>query len=98
VEVTFEPEGFLGDSFHAAVGTTNRLGRTSPIIPKEHRATPETPPGLALGLYKVKISKKVDGSEQIPSRYNSETILGQEVSFEDKAMLNNRIRFSLTSK
>lgn len=97
-EVVFEPESFLGDEFHTAVGTTNRMGFASPLVPKENRPTPETPPGLPLGLYKVRISKVVNGAEQIPARYNTETTLGQQVAFDDPAMANNRVALRLTSK
>jgi hypothetical protein len=97
-QVTFEPESFLGDEMRTAVGETNRFGMVSPIIPKEERPTPDTPPGLPFGLYKVRISKVVGGSEQIPARYNVETVLAQQVSFDDQAMLNNRVRFELSSK
>lgn len=97
-EVTFEPETFLGDEMHPAVATTNPYGMVSPILPKEKRTSPDAPPGLPYGLYKVRVSKMVGGKEQIPSRYNTETILGQQVSSDDPAMLNNRMIFQLKSK
>ncbi len=97
-QVTFEPESFLGDEVQTAVGVSNRFGKVSPVIPKDQRPSPETPPGLALGLYKVRISKMVGGREQIPSQYNTATIFGQQVAFDDPAMLNNRVVFELSNK
>lgn len=97
-QVTFEPESFLGDELRTAIGTTNRFGKTSPTIPKEDRPTPESPAGLPFGLYKVRISKADGGRERIPPRYNAETVLGQEVSFDVPAIINNQVIFRLKSK
>ncbi len=97
-EVVFEPEGFLGDGLPTAIGTTNRFGMASPSVPKEKRPTPDSPPGLPLGLYKVRISKMVSGKEMIPSRYNTETTLGQQVSYDDPAIAGNNVVFSLDTK
>jgi hypothetical protein len=93
-EVVFEPEAFLGSDIQAGSGTTNRFGIATPVIPKEKRPTPDTPPGLALGLYKVRITK---GGE-IPSRYNSETVLGQQLSSDELSLQNNSVQFDLESK
>jgi hypothetical protein len=97
-QVTFEPESFLGDEIGTAIGVSNRFGKASPVIPKDQRPSPDTPPGLPLGLYKVRISKVVGGQEQIPAQYNTATILGQQVAFDDPAMVNNRVVFDLSSK
>jgi hypothetical protein len=56
------------------------------------------PSGAHFGLYKVRISKIVNGKESIPSRYNSETILGQEISYDDPALKKLGIVYALTSK
>ncbi len=94
-EVVFEPESFLGDSIEAAEGKVSSSGSVSPVIPKDKRPTPQTPPGLRLGLYKVRISKIVGGKETVPARYNAQTTLGQEVSADDPAMNQDQIVFKL---
>lgn len=97
--VTFEPESFLGDDIKTAIGTTTLYGRVSPSIPKENRPSPDTPSGLQLGLYRVRVSKKTSGGEErIPAKYNSETILGQQVAADDPAVINRGIRFKLNSR
>jgi hypothetical protein len=96
--VTFEPESFLGDEIKTAVGTTNPFGDVSPSIPKEQRAGPKVPGGAHFGLYRVRISKIVDGKETIPAKYNTDTILGQEVSYDDPAMKRMNMTFALKSK
>jgi hypothetical protein len=95
--VTFEPEPFLGDEIKAAVGVTNPFGDAAPTIPKEQRPDPKLPGGIHLGLYKVRISKMVNGKETIPARYNAETTLGQEVSNDDPAVQRMNMTFDLKS-
>jgi hypothetical protein len=95
--VTLEPEAFLGDEVIAAVGVTSQFGDASPSIPKEQRPDPTLPGGAHFGLYKVRVSKMVNGKETIPARYNAETTLGQEVSYDDPGMKSNNIRFVLKS-
>ena len=71
--VTFEPETFLGSEVKPAAGTTGK-GGTAAI-----RVIGGDVPGVACGLYKVKITcDKV----AIPPKYNTETTLGQEVSLD----------------
>jgi hypothetical protein len=95
--VTFEPEPFLGSEIKAAVGVTNPFGDAAPTIPKEQRPDPKLPGGVHLGLYKVRISKMVNGKETIPSRYNADTTLGQEVSDDDPAVQRMNMTFALKS-
>ncbi len=95
--ITFEPEGFLEGVLQEASDVTSMGGTAAPTIPKEKRPTDDTPPGIQVGLYKVKITAG-DGSGSIPTKYNTETILGQEVSKDDPSILNNKVRFSLTTK
>ena len=94
-EVVFEPESFLGGEIEKAVGVADSSGTVSPVIPKDQRPTPQTPPGLRLGLYKVRISKIVGGKETVPARYNADTTLGQEVSADDPSMNQSQIVFKL---
>ncbi|MGA2619937.1 MAG: hypothetical protein ABSF26_20165 [Thermoguttaceae bacterium] len=72
--VTLEPEPWLGPSYHASTSTTNAGGCaiTSPTLAAY--------PGIYVGVYRVKISKKVGGQETIPERYNEKTVLGREVA------------------
>jgi len=72
--VTFEPEPFLGSSYRAHQGQTNAQGSVNldPDLPNY--------PGIYVGLYRVRISKKVDGKETLPARYNTETELGREIA------------------
>jgi hypothetical protein len=96
--VTFEPEPFLGDNFKAAVGETSAGGAVSPSIPKDQRPTLQTPPGLQVALYRIRVSKQSGGKETIPAKYNAETILGQQISPDDPAVASQKVRFALTSK
>jgi hypothetical protein len=95
--VTFEPEPFLGDEIKTAIGATNPFGDVAPTIPKEQRPDPKLPGGIHLGLYKVRISKMVNGKETIPTRYNAQTTLGQEVSDDDPAVRRMNMAFALKS-
>jgi hypothetical protein len=96
--VTYEPEPFLGDAMKTASGITSDLGSTEVIIPKEDRPGADWPPGVQYGLFKVRISKEVNGSETIPAKYNKETILGQQISNDDPAVSSQNIKFELTTK
>ena len=93
--VTFEPESFLGDEIKPASCVTDFFGGGGATIAKEDRPAPTSPPGMHLGLYKVRISKIGGGKETIPAKYNTQTVLGQEVTNE---ITNSRIVYELTSK
>lgn len=92
--VTFEPEPFLGEAFHAAVGVTGPDGVCLPMLPPEHQLRANVP-GTPTGFYRVRISKMVNGREIIPERYNSNTELGQEVA-NMAAGIREGIQFRLT--
>ncbi len=96
--VTFEPEAFLGDSIKAAVGQTGMAGSFRPKIPKSERPSPDSPPGIQAGFYRIKVSKQQGGKEMIPARYNTETTLGQQVSKDDFAVVNKKLIYRLKSK
>jgi len=96
--VTFEPESFLGDDIKAAVATTDMFGTGSPTIPKDQRPDPTAPPGVQVGVYRVKISKLQGGKETIPAIYNTETILGQEVAMDVGEIANRRVVYAMKSK
>jgi hypothetical protein len=72
--VTFDPEPFLGPAYQPYSGVTNQEGNANLKGPDEKF------PGIYVGLYRVRISKKVNGKETIPARYNTETILGKEIA------------------
>jgi hypothetical protein len=97
VKITFEPEEFLGDVIRGAEATTNIVGTATPVIPPDQQGE-DQPTGMDPGLYKVRFSLLVDGKETIPVKYNSETIVGQEVSVDDPAISNNRVQYNLKSK
>ena len=96
--MTYEPEPFLGDEIKPAQGTTSPYGDGSATIAKEDRPDPTTPSGMQLGIYKVKISKKVGDKEMVPAKYNENTILGQEVAPNVRAIANNSVVYALTTK
>ncbi len=96
--VTFEPETFLGSEIQAGSGPTDTIGAAYPRIPKDKRPTPDTPPGLQLGFYRVKVSKLVNGKESIPAIYNEHTTLGQQIAPDDPALIKQKIEFKLKSQ
>ncbi len=96
-EVVFEPEPFLGEEVKKASGTTNQFGDVAPTIAPEDKPDPKLPGGVHFGLYKVRVSKQANGRETIPAHYNTETILGQEVAYDDPAIKNNNMAFALKS-
>ena len=96
--VTFEPEPALGESIKPAIATTNQTGSGRASIPKEQRPDPTSPPGMHIGMYRVKVSKMVGGKELIPAKYNTDTILGQEVAPDVSEIANNRVIYTLSTK
>lgn len=96
--VTFQPEAFLGDSLKAAVAVTNGYGRGGATIPKDQRPDPTWPPGVQIGLYRVQVSKIVNGKETIPAKYNGNTVLGQEVAPDVAEIANRNVSYVLNSK
>jgi hypothetical protein len=72
--VTYDPEPFLGPSYHAHQGQTASNGAA--VLNPECKGYP----GVYVGLYRVRVSKVVGGEEIIPKRYNVETVLGREAA------------------
>lgn len=95
--VTFDPEPIFDDLLQPAIGVTSG-GAVSPTVPKEKRVPADAPPGMRVGLYRVRVSKMANGAETIPARYNKETTLGQQVSADDPAIKGQRVKYALTSK
>jgi hypothetical protein len=96
-KITFEPESFLGDQIKPGFGDCTS-GAAMITIPKDQRPQKDMPPGVQLGLYRVKVSKRVNGQETIPAKYNTETTLGQQISPDDPAIAGQKMRFQLTTK
>ncbi len=90
--VTYEPESFLGSSYHSHQGKTDVTG-----IAQLDPELPDFPGSIYVGLYRVRISKKVDGKETIPARYNTETELGREIATDIRDSRGN-LMFRLKSK
>jgi hypothetical protein len=97
-KVVFEPEPFLGDEIKAASSTTNSHGDVSPVVAKEDRPDPSVPGGIYFGFYRVRITRPdQNGKESIPARYNTDTTLGYEVSYDNPAFSRGH-EFALKSK
>jgi hypothetical protein len=73
-DVKFVPEPFLGASLTTGTGTTDASGLA--VISQPSRGGDDPNTGMSPGFYRVEITK---GGE-IPAKYNSETILGQEIA------------------
>jgi hypothetical protein len=75
--VTLVPEKFMGPAFKPASAVTD-VGGTAPLQVEGFYK------GLVpMGYYRVEVSKKnAAGQETIPARYNTQTVLGQEVAPE----------------
>jgi hypothetical protein len=76
--VRFVPEKFLGEKGEVASGETNEKGEATIGTPPIGSQT-EFSAGVAPGFYRVEINKRGAG---IPSKYNTETVLGQEVAID----------------
>jgi len=96
-EVVYETEPYLSDSIASAKGKTNKFGRASMSIPMEHRPRSDSPPGMQFGLYRVRITMTEGDQQILPSRFNTESTLGQEISNQD-AGYQSRIVYRLKSK
>jgi hypothetical protein len=89
--VKFVPEKFLGDNLKVATGKTDAHGMAMLSIPATSGDGPRLPPGVAPGFYRVEITKV---GEDIPAKYNTETVFGQEVAIDAKG-IQQGIKFDL---
>lgn len=87
-EVTFQPPEFFGGQVESATAVTDPNGLARPTQPGQ--------PGLYLGSYTVHISKKENGAEAIPERYNSQSEIGVEVC-RDGREITTEFDFALKS-
>ncbi len=78
-EVRLVPEEFLGEGMKVAVATgkTDEGGSAMVSVPTSGART--DPEGLPPGFYRVEITK---AGLDIPAKYNTETVLGTEISQE----------------
>jgi hypothetical protein len=90
--VTYEPEEFLQPPLESSSGVTAENGYA------EVAGQDPNYPGLYLGLYRVRISKMVDGRETIPARYNTETILAKEIAPDAPSTSERWLVFELESR
>lgn len=73
--VALTPEKFMGPAFKPATGVTDANGRAS------LQTQGAKVPGLQCGFFRVEVSKKDGGGkETVPTRYNSQSVLGLEVA------------------
>ena len=78
-QVRLVPESFLGESVKPAIGETDESGLAGLSVAD----APGGARGVQPGMYRVEISKKDGaGKELIPDKYNSKSVLGQEVSLQ----------------
>ena len=88
--VIFEPEKFLGPDVKEGKGITNSSGRCMIAAPP---ANPNDPPNtMAPGFYRIKVTKE---GEDIPAKYNTDTILGQEVANGNPKMREGTLLYNL---
>jgi hypothetical protein len=79
-EVKFVPEEFLGEAMQqsaVATGKTDQNGATPLSVGVSGKQF--DPEGVPPGLYRVEITKP---GLDIPAKYNTQTVLGHEVSYE----------------
>jgi len=86
-EVKFVPEDFWA---RVASGHGHDRQHRNGLILQPKQGESDTAPGMSPGFYRVEITK---GTE-IPAKYNTETILGQEVA-TDVAGISSRLVFEL---
>jgi hypothetical protein len=87
--VKFVPEGFLGTGLVVGTGTTDKQGLAS--ISQPSRGGDDPAENMCSGFYRVEITK---GSE-IPAKYNTATILGEEVAFDALNLGKGPLKFEL---
>jgi hypothetical protein len=74
-EIKYVPEDFLGPGLTTGTGKTDSNGNATISQPSRGAGDPDH--GMSPGFYRIEITKPGD---DIPSKYNTETVLGQEVA------------------
>jgi hypothetical protein len=91
--VTLVPEKFMGPSVKPATAVTDNEG--TGFFKTEGSEYVQ----VALGYYRVQVSKNVQGKEVIPAKYNTQTVLGQEISPDVEGRgSTNTVRLRLTGR
>jgi hypothetical protein len=92
--VTLVPEKFMGPAFKPASAVTDPNGTAPLQVEGAYNGL------VPMGYYRVEVSKKnAGGQESIPARYNTQTILGQEVAPEgEERGGGGTIKLRLTGK
>ena len=89
--VTLEPEKFLADALKTASGVTSAVGQTT------LSGADEKFPGIYPGVYRVRISRIVDGKETVPKKFNTDSRLGKEMA-SDIREPGRLVEFQLKSR
>jgi hypothetical protein len=91
--VSLTPEKFLGAEMKGASGKSDSDGRVRLQVAGQEL------PGVPPGIYRIEVSlKDAGGQETIPSRYNTETVLGKQIGVAKVVNPNaNSIILRLTS-
>ena len=88
-EVKFVPESFLGPALTVGTGTTDAKGQA--MVSQPSRGGDDPNVGMCPGYYRVEITK---GSE-IPEKYNTATILGEEIAGDAIKLASGPLTFEL---
>jgi hypothetical protein len=84
--VTLVPEDFMKSVAQPATGITDSLGVAAPVIKKDELD------GAHFGLYRIEISKKdSSGRELVPTEFNSQSKLGQELAADNRSAETRRL-------
>ncbi len=93
-EIIFEPESFAGTNLPSGSGKTSDTGSAGISLPADQLANPRFG-GMPCGWYKIRITCP---DEDIPAKYNSETILGCEVASYAHWLNAGAVKLNLISK
>ena len=91
--VQFIPERYLSEAVKPASGTTDMSGRaTISVTDADLSEDQKGLVGVHIGVYKVQVTHP---ERSIPSKYNTDTNLGQEVAQDNPDMINMSVVFDL---
>jgi hypothetical protein len=94
--VTFVPEEFLGPNIPSARGVTSPQGYATLTVASDELPVSNLS-GVYCGLYRVEISRIRNRQETIPSKYNSATVLGQEIPELRRELATAEVIYDLRS-
>lgn len=83
--VTFVPEPFMGPSVKPAAGVSDEAGTVT------LRVDGQSLPGCHCGFFRITVSKKDGDHETLPERYNTQTVLGQQVASDLRGGIKLRL-------